>query len=94
VLSAMKKVAILVIELSNGTDAMSNKDIENKIRHELKLRPQRVPYLKKVYRLDTVLVPDLNLIKERVSAKNKRRSQHTNALSFFALKSDYLNLKK
>jgi len=82
----MKKVAILVIELSDEADNLSNKDIEAKIRHELKLRPQRVPYMKKIYRLDTVRIPDLNSIKERVSAKIKRRSQHMNAFYSFYIK--------
>lgn len=59
----MKKIAVLIIELSDEAIDMSNKDIEAKIRHELKLRPQRVPYMKKIYRLDTVRVPDLNSIK-------------------------------
>jgi len=88
----MKKVAILVIELSDEADNLSNKDIEAKIRHELKLRPQRIPCMKKLYRMNTISIPNLNFIKERVSAKHKRRSQHTNAFHFLVSKSDYLNL--
>jgi hypothetical protein len=65
-----KKIIILVIELLDEAKNIPDKDIEAEVRHELKLRPTRVPHAKKLHKVVFLHVPDLNFLKRR-SKKNK-----------------------